>query len=559
VPDLVDAPSRGVDEEAVGGHVRAAGHEAQGRSSFWRHWPLLPILALAAALRLWGLGSQPVLFFDSGVYLGEGTFLASVAERAAAALVSPAPGGPLARIVQATEHGTDGHPPDIAKPGHAVLLGLAMLVFGKTVLAGGLVSGLAGVGTIALTYALGVLGWSRWVALPAALVLAVSGQHLVYSREPLVEADGLFFATAAGLVYVCARRPRDLLLSGLLFGISFTCNNRVAYVPLVLATAELPRILGRDWRGLLRTALPLGVGFAVPPFVFELGYLALRGVARLAGASPTWLDYGQQLAAFSRMNPPDRIRLDQWPTYFVDVALMDGPLVLALFVAGTLLVLGRGRSRADLLLLGSVLVPLAVYSVYSTGEVRMRHFSLALPWVALAAGVGIGRIAEAVRRPMLVSTALALGLVLLGLPRAVSLASAPSGMPGLVGALGGRPVASTNGPVLSFFVGEDHTNARLRPAFVGMPADLRELASGYELMAVDMQAYVFPGELTDRYERAPPLLSLPNGNDAWYLADLLEHHGVAWGGWAGLLADWSAHAEAASRLHLYRMADLVGP
>jgi len=45
-----------------------------------RTWvPFIAILAIAATVRLWGIGTEPVLYFDSGVYLGEGAFLASAA------------------------------------------------------------------------------------------------------------------------------------------------------------------------------------------------------------------------------------------------------------------------------------------------------------------------------------------------------------------------------------------------------------------------------------------------------------------------------------------------
>jgi hypothetical protein len=535
----------------------SASHAA-GRGGFGRHWPLLAILALAAAFRLWGLGTQPVLFFDSGVYLGEGIFLASAAERAVGGLTAPGPGSPLDKMARATEQGTLAHPPDIAKPGHAILLALGLLALkGNAVLAGGLVSALAGIGTVAGTYGLGVLGWGKRVAIPAALVLAVSGQHLVYSREPLVEADGLLFATLASLVYLAGTSLKSRLLAGVLFGLAFTCNNRVAYIPLVLALVDL--FPWRGLRGLLGWAVPVGVGFALPPGLIELAYLAARGVGRATGAPTSWLDYVQQLVAFSRMNPPDRIRFDEWPTYFVDVALMDGVLILALFLLGTQALLRQGRgSRANRLLLGSLLVPLAIYSIYSTGEVRMRHFSLALPWLALAAAWGMLVLGRLARRPRLVPSVLTGLVVLLALPRAVSLASAPSGMPALLQTLGGQSAASTDGPVLSVFVGEQNTNARLRPAFVDTPADLRDLSGSYALMVVDMQAYLFPGALTERFDAVPPRLSVPHGNDTWYLADLLEHHGVALGGWGDLLDQWAAHRQSASTLRLYTMADLLG-
>jgi Dolichyl-phosphate-mannose-protein mannosyltransferase len=519
------------------------------------------VVLLAAVIRLWGLPGQPVLYFDSGVYLGEGAFLASAAQRAAAALAASGPPGPLERVAQATAQGTDAHPPDIAKPGHAVLLAASMLVLGKAAFAGTIISALAGIGTVAATYALGMLGWGPRVAIPASVFLAVSGQHLVYSREPLVEADGLFFATLAALIYLRARGARGLLLAGVVFGVSFTCNNRLGYLPAVLFIAELAHWAG--WPQLFRRGLLIGIGFAVPIAAIQAAYLAARGIGGAAGVPTQFLDYAQQLAAFTRMNAPDRWRPDEWPTYFVDLALMDGLVVLALFVVGLVLVLvqlrhGTRLRRIDLLLLGSLLVPLALYSAYSTGEVRMRHFSLAIPWVMLAAALGLAEMARfAGRRQDLLIGAVGVVVCALAVPRIIALDSAPNGMPAVVAAVGSGPVAGTNGPVLAFYVGEDRSNARLREAFVNVPSDLSTLAQTYPTLVVDMQAYLFPGELTDRYERAPARLTVAHGNDAWYLADLLEHYGFSWGSWNDLLAAWAAQRGQASLMRVYDIRDLL--
>ncbi|HEY3063334.1 MAG TPA: glycosyltransferase family 39 protein [Chloroflexota bacterium] len=512
------------------------------------------MLVAGALPRLWGLGAQPVLYFDSGVYLGEGAFLASATQRAITALAT---GQNVALTLQ---DGVDAHPPDIAKPGHAIVLALSMLVLGKTVLAGAVVSALAGVATVAATYAIGAAGWNRRLGLLAAVLLAISGQHLVYSREPLVEADGLFFATAAALVFLRASSWRSLAAAGVLYGVAFSCNNRLSYLPAVFAIVELGCWPGL--RPLIKRGLAMAGGFVLPLVLIEGAYLAARSVGRAAGTRMDWLDYLQQLATFSRMNPPDRLRFDEWPTYFVDVALMDGPLVLALLVLGIVVLLARRRwSRADLLLAGSLLVPLVLYSVYSTGEVRMRHFSLALPWVMLAAALGLDRLLRLVPRvgSSWAATAVALLLVALAIPRMLDLAIAPNGMPAVLAYLnqqGVNRVATTNGPVLSFHIGEGNTNARLREAFVNTPADLDLLKGQFDLLVVDMQAYVFPGELTQRYDDAQPLLRAPNGSATWYLADLLEHRGVAWGGWDRLLADWTAHQAAATELRIYTMRDL---
>ena len=71
----------------------------------------------------------------------------------------------------------------------------------------------------------------------------------------------------------------------------------------------------------------------------------------------------------------------------------------------------------------------------------------------------------------------------LAVPRIVALDSAPSGMPATLEAIGTQNAASTNGPVLAFYVGEARTNARLREAFVNVPADLPALAMTWLSMA----------------------------------------------------------------------------
>jgi 4-amino-4-deoxy-L-arabinose transferase-like glycosyltransferase len=551
---------------------RAAPLEAPGqsRARLWQRAAFWTILVFAAVIRLWGLGSQPILYFDSGVYLGEGAFLASVAQHAAEAVFSQQSGSVLERVAQAAGTGADGHSPDIAKPGHAILLAIAFLLLGKTALAGALVSALAGIGTVAVTYAIGARGWNPRVGLAASALLAISGQHLVYSREPLVEADGLFFAMLASLIYLQARGNRGLFAAGVLWGLAFSCNNRMSYLPAIFVIAELAQWPG--WFGLLRRGLVVAAGCLAPLALIELVYLAARGVGRVTAARTDWLDYAQQLVAFTRMNPPDRIRFDEWPTYFVDVALMDGPVLLVLLLAGIGVVLWRVRSpartRADLLLASSLLVPLLLYSVYSTGEVRLRHFSLAIPWVMLAAALALdtgaswfarlwrsrGAISEV--HAGIVAAAVIV-LVLLAMPRIISLDAAPSGMPAVVGSLGSGQVASTNGPVFSFYVGENRTNARLREAFVNVPGDLDVLAADFPTLVVDMQASVFAGDLTDIYARASPRLEVANGSDAWYLADLLEHYGVTWGGWGDLLARWEANRADATQLRVYAMSDVL--
>jgi hypothetical protein len=527
--------------------------------------PLLSILALASILRLWGLGDQPVLYFDSGQYLGEARFLSSAARLAVSALLQPtdeltqASNNPLERVVRATERGVEAHPPDNAKVGHAVLLAASMLLFGTSTSAAVLVSALAAVGTVAATYAIGLLGWGKRVAITAALLLTVSGWHLTYSREAYAESDMLLFATLAFLVYLRAvlqpggAGPRALFLAGVLCGLAFACNTRASYLLLVFAPIELTiwRTRGwRRWQPLVPRAAALGAGFLAPLVLIQAAYLSARLVGRAFGSTAAWPDYTQQLAAYWQQHPVI-IRWDQWPTFFVDLALLDGlPLVL-LVGAGVVWALGRRLKRPqEVLLLTALLVPVALYSVYVAGAVRMRAFSLALPWIMLAAALGLDALAR--HRKQLLAAATAV-LLLLVARRDVELMSAPNGVPAVLSYLSQRGVtdiASTDGAVLGFFIGEEHTNAKFRAAYINTPDDLVQLAGRYQLVVVDMQGYLFPNEVAERYLGAQPVFAAPHGSPTWYLASLLENRGVRWGEWNLLLDDWQRYRTAATELRV---------
>ena len=546
----------------------------QARRFALRVHPLLIVLVLGAGLRFWQLGAMPVLYFDSGAYLGEGRFLASAATRSADALLHPYPGtssNALDRVVQAVASGTDGHPPDLAKPGNSILLALAMLIAGPTTLAAGIVPTLAGLGTIAGAYGIGVVAWNRRVALVGSLLLVFSAEHLVYSREPLVESTGLLFATLATLLYVRGALRSDggsrraLFAAGVLFGVSFACNNRLLYVPLSFGLVELVMWHDRGWRHwqpLVWRTVALCCGFVAPLALIEAAFLGAQAVGYAAGMSPGFLDYAHQFVNFVRMNPASRLRFDQWPTFFADLALMDGIPLLALFLVGIIGTFARCPwSRREVLVAAFVVVPLALFSVYSSGEIRMRDFSYILPWVMLVAASGLWWIADRLPHSRLIAVLTVGALVGVALPNDLAIVGAPSAMPDLLTTLqldGADRVASTNGPVLSYYVGEDRTNARLRSAFINTDADLSEISTEYPYLVVDMQGYWTPGPATEAAAHATPIFQEPNGTNVRFLADLLESRGISWGEWRDVLDQWYRDRDSATVLRLYRTRDLVG-
>ena len=146
------------------------------------------------------------------------------------------------------------------------------------------------------------------------------------------------------------------------------------------------------------------------------------------------------------------------------------------------------------------------------------------------------------------------------MPRDSELMSAPNGVPSLLSYLnqsGVTDVASTDGAVLGFFVGEEHTNAKFRVAYINTPDDLTQLEQRYSVVAAEMQGYLFPNEVADRLLAAQPVFAAAHGSPTWYLASLLENRGVRWGEWDLLLADWRRYLPAATQLRVEDLHELA--
>jgi hypothetical protein len=157
-------------------------------------------------------------------------------------------------------------------------------------------------------------------------------------------------------------------------------------------------------------------------------------------------------------------------------------------------------------------------------------------------------------------TAVSTALVVLAMPRDLELITAPDGVPSLLTYLsevGVSDVASTDGAVLGFYVGEEHTNAKFRAAYINAPDDLTQLEQRYRFVAVEMQGYLFPNEVTRRYQASQPVFVVAHGSPTWYLASLLENRGMGWAEWDALLADWHRHLPAATEIRLEDLHELA--
>jgi len=194
--------------------------------------------------------------------------------------------------------------------------------FGVADIVGRILAAGFGVATLVVVYHLGKLLYGRRAGIVAMTLLAVMPYHVTVSRQVLLDAPMVFFATAAlyALVRYCfGQGARWVVVAGGLMGLAILTKETAVvlfggvYCFFVLSQTVKLR--------LKRAAIALGVA-GVIAFAFPLT-LRLAGATRSGGNYLAW-----QL--FRRANHP-------MDFYLTSVPMVIGPLVLALAVLGLLL------------------------------------------------------------------------------------------------------------------------------------------------------------------------------------------------------------------------------
>ena len=194
--------------------------------------------------------------------------------------------------------------------------------FGVADIVGRILAAGFGVATLVVVYQLGKIMYGRRVGIVAMALLAVMPYHVTVSRQVLLDAPMVFFATAAlyALVRYCSQHgTRWLIVAGALMGLAMVTKETAivlfggVYCFFVLSqTVKLrlkPAALALAVAGVIACAFPLA--------------LRLAGATRSGGNYLAW-----QL--FRRANHP-------MDFYLTTVPMVIGPLVLAMAVLGLLL------------------------------------------------------------------------------------------------------------------------------------------------------------------------------------------------------------------------------
>ncbi len=364
---------------------------------------LLVVLAVGGFLRFQDIEQRGPSFFDEGIYTLEGRWICTA--------VSSLKGAFQRKVeeLRARENlytfeeeakkvsaGIEGQPPVWGRPGFSLMIAICMAWIGPKVYAANMVSALLGTLSILVVFLLARSMFPARVALLAALLLALSCYHYVYSVTGLADVSAVFFTLVSFLFYFQSRKEEAfeahlgwIALAGLFSGLSFTVHDRLLYAFFVIFVCEAANFF--MMRGNRRTALNRGFvlccTFLAPLFAFELPYyLAMVSLRHFQMALP-FRTYFEELFTHHIFNFLDAFaftmvdlsaipeaqeagsRLYNFLTYPYLFLLLDGPVFVLLLLVGFASAI-RTRSRADILLLAWFSIPFMLFSMGLSASVR---------------------------------------------------------------------------------------------------------------------------------------------------------------------------------------------
>lgn len=422
-------------------------------------------LAAGILLRMWGLPSRELSYYDEGgvwrmAFAPAAAFRSSVADLAGGDL-------PSWRSVRDAvfRHGF----PDTyfgAYHGYVAFDSAAMAVIGVRDDAGFWVSALLGSLTLLVVFRLGTVLGSAASGLCALCLLAFSPNHVFYSRAGLAHATSVFFVYAAFFRLLRPVPVRDRLRSsfqgGVLLGYGVVAHYNFFWgIPYALLVVIVMSCLeGRiGIRPVLALALrrtgALAAGIAVFPLLSEG---ITRGIAlNLAGTLPGALSYFQEVANQFSINTGGYSVSRSTPLFYVVHWIRTEGILFMVAVACSGVFLATGLLRTwsveafrRAVLAGLVLAPHLLYAPLPLKGART--MLVAIPAAALCVSWWI------VRRPRPVRIALLAAILAGMMPMTAEVVSGRGPYKTVLAEIarrGASPVTVDDYPVIQTYAGRD--------------------------------------------------------------------------------------------------------
>ncbi len=238
---------------------------------------LLALLILGGALRAVGLERRGLASYDEGS-------LAQVAKGPAIAyrwaVRSVVHGDPLTSAALREEFVRNGFPyPYLAaKHGYAACVAAGMALFGVRDVVPLAVSALFGTLSLIWVWRIGLLAGGIRTAACAAALLAVSPNHLFFSRSGFSHAASVFFAL--GAFFYAVQGPFLPARAGLWTGLAFTFHYNLYWLFVVLPAREAWQALQARESAALRDGLHRVAAFAIAAAVPLAAWEAVTRAAR---------------------------------------------------------------------------------------------------------------------------------------------------------------------------------------------------------------------------------------------------------------------------------------
>lgn len=297
--------------------------------------------------------------------------------------------------------------------------GLSIRIFGESVAGARAISALIGAATVLTTFALARELWGRWVAWPAAVLLAFGHYHLHYSRLASNNiADGFLVTLALALLVRGLRsgRPFHFALAGAALGLSLYGYVGARLVGIIVVVylvwqARVERRFLARYGWLLALALaaalvvtaPLLLHYVVNPVeltgrVTQVSILAPGWLAHetaywgVSAAEIYWRQIWKSLTGF-------HYTLDPTFWYHAAIPLLD-------FISGMLLVLGLVWAIVHRRQHGNGLLLIWFWLAVITGWVLIENppssqrIVIVAPALALLASLGLNWLVEVSRRAL---------------------------------------------------------------------------------------------------------------------------------------------------------------
>jgi hypothetical protein len=362
-------------------------HVCNSRSTHFAWAVLTLVLGAGCALRLYGLDRS--LWFDE-IY-GTRVMLGSLHDLAVQAL-------------------TDVHPPL-----YAAIMFVWIRLFSDGEIAMRVLPVLAGIGSIALTYAVGSTVTSRWTAVVAAGLVALSPVQIWYSQEARLYALAQFWLLLAVFAYQRSKTAQDGSHWLPIYAAAIVCAT-FSHFYLALAAAVMAAVAAlephRHSRWIVRASLAalvamaifVGVKIAAQSFMLGKQYLRPFTLRELWLVLFNWYLLGNSVW---RLDPYDvATSLRRYPAMLATQAL-----AAVVFIRGfwKFNLVDRRMIGGLILATPAALLVATAFGLHYVYIERSLFFGLPFFFIAIAAGVeDLGRMTDAARGMLVVGAVVVL-------------------------------------------------------------------------------------------------------------------------------------------------------